>query len=272
MDTIKRGRTTLVAVMLAVIVAYAVWWRWGLQHEPDGAGVVLGDHQHAAQVDDAPINPVVPSEGSDATRAAATVPAPLPTGPSRVSVMEEHLRIGMDDPLRLPSSKEELAWFERQGYPSSAALEEAAVNVPQEWTLRFRAGTSALELARAESFALLNPARAAEAIVFLEEAATSGSIYALEALSRVHAHPSAGNPLIADAYQFAAELRGNWALAGMRGQRSPSHAYLAAVYGHRIIEEINATRVQRGLPALGVDSRPGLSDFIQRVEEAAMNR
>jgi hypothetical protein len=176
----------------------------------------------------------------------------------------------MDDPLRLPRSEEEAAWFDAHGYPSHEAFDEATKTFGEAEFFDQATSLTALNVARAEHFAIAFPGEATSAIAFLERAAASGSIYALEALSRVHANPMTGNPVTSAAYLYAAEMRGNWGLAApvMRPPLAPEQRFLAGLYAHEIIAEINRTRRATGRPELDFSPRPGLGELLREVEAA----
>ena len=176
----------------------------------------------------------------------------------------------MDDPLRLPKSDEEIAWFDAHGYPSSEAYDEASRSFGEAEFFDRSTPLTALNIARAELYATAFPGEAATAMAFLEKAAASGSTYALEALSRVHSNPTFGHPITSAAYLFAAELRGNWALASLRPQLAPDQRLLADMYAHEIIAEINRARRAAGRPELGFSPRPGLGDLRRQIEAGAL--
>lgn len=180
-----------------------------------------------------------------------------------------HDNIQMDDPLRIPGSQEEIAWLEANGYPSHEALAEASKSFGE--AAHFDASTplTALNIARAELYARTFPGEATASIAFLERAAASGSIYALEALSGVYSLPAIGHPVTSAAYAFAAELRGNWGLGAMRPALTPEQRVLADLYAHEIIAEINRQRRASGRPELGFSPRPGLGEMLRAIEAAA---
>ena len=117
----------------------------------------------------------------------------------------------------------------------------------------------------AESVAMSDPVAKARALALLRGASEAGSSYALQSLARI-AQLSERDPVKAEGYYRAALLRGDW-LVGLREipRLAPEQNYAADLRAARLIEQINRARRQRGLPALGVDLRPGAEEAFERL-------
>lgn len=186
----------------------------------------------------------------------ATVPSPKETLPA---LHREKIVLG--DALWEASTSEQAAWLNRHGYPTSqqlAAFNGAkAAQLPLDGVARSPADVTA-----AESIAMSDPSAKAQALGVLKNASESGSTYALQSLARV-ALLSEGDPVKAEGYYRAAILRGDW-LVGLREipRLSPEQNYAADLRAFRIIEQINLSRRQQGLPPLVMDVRPGASEAL----------
>ena len=117
----------------------------------------------------------------------------------------------------------------------------------------------------AESVAMSDPVAKARALALLRGASEAGSSYALQSLARI-AQLSERDPVKAEGYYRAALLRGDW-LVGLREipRLAPEQNYAADLRAARLLEQINRERRQRGLPALGVDLRPGAEEAFERL-------
>lgn len=85
----------------------------------------------------------------------------------------------------------------------------------------------------------------------------------MQSLARI-AHLSEHDPVKAEGYYRAALLRGDW-LVGLREvpRLTPEQNYAADLRAARVLEQMNRARRQRGLPALGVDLRPGAEEAFE---------
>lgn len=178
--------------------------------------------------------------------------------------------IGMSDPLQEPKSQEELQWLRRNGYPSSDALKDAMFGRASINDLVLEDGISGWELVRAEQVAAQEPHNREQAVAFLEEAASQGSIYALQSLGRVYGDPSTGNILQSEAYYKVAEMRGDWT-AHMRVrhvQPTADQDLISSLMAYQFLERMDNERRAKGLQPLISDPRPGLNAFLMAMYEA----
>jgi hypothetical protein len=179
---------------------------------------------------------------------------------------DERYVVSMGDPVLAPRSEAEVAWLRRNAYPNAAAREDAARRA-SELDFDARDGIEGIEILAAEQFARQHPDNRERAIGFINEAAASGSIYALEALARLAESPA--DPVTAEAYYRAQALRGDWnAYLRVGPELTAEQDKLAHLLAHRVLENLQEHRRQRGLPELRVDQRPGLAGFMQQVREA----
>ena len=127
---------------------------------------------------------------------------------------------------------------------------------------------SPVDVVVAESVAMSDPVAKARALALLRGASEAGSSYALQSLARI-AQLSERDPVKAEGYYRAALLRGDW-LVGLREipRLTPEQNYAADLRAARLLEQINRARWQRGLPALGVDLRPGAEEAFERLSGA----
>ena len=127
---------------------------------------------------------------------------------------------------------------------------------------------SPVDVVVAESVAMSDPVAKARALALLRGASEAGSSYALQSLARI-AQLSERDPVKAEGYYRAALLRGDW-LVGLREipRLTPEQNYAADLRAARLLEQINRARRQRGLPALGVDLRPGAEEAFERLSGA----
>lgn len=189
---------------------------------------------------------------------------------SRGSPLLDVIELG--DEVYNPTSEEEANWLNEHGYPSAAMFEYGAMNFMDAQGFDEQTPFSAASLVKAESFALRFPDQSLSVIQYLERAATNGSIYALEALSRVHAQDSsAGSNVTSAAFLRAAEMRGNWALAWLRPNLGPEESFLAELYAHQILALIDQDRASAGKMPLARSPRPGLEEFLSHVETEKNN-
>lgn len=218
-----------------------------------------------------------PSSSSAADRRSSTGASPLPPSQRTRPAPGKELLIEPGDALWAHESEEGRQWLNEHGFPSEAVLEEAsawaAVNglAGGEYFARLHRIT-ALDMAKAQAFALLHPEDSAAAIEYLELAAAGGSIQALHALAGLFGHPAHGpNPVAAAAFHRAAELRGDWTAVLFRGLvplkgLSEQERMIADLQAFNILREINQLRAEQGLLPLEPSMRPGLPDTAELME------
>lgn len=171
-------------------------------------------------------------------------------------------RIEVGDPLWEAATPEQAAWLNRHGFPTQGQL--AAFNGAQAAQLPADGrARSPVDVVVAESVAMSDPVAKARALALLRGASEAGSSYALQSLARI-AQLSERDPVKAEGYYRAALLRGDW-LVGLREmpRLAPEQNYAADLRAARLLEQINRARRQRGLPALGVDLRPGAEEAFE---------
>ncbi len=171
-------------------------------------------------------------------------------------------RIEVGDALWEAATPEQAAWLNRHGFPTQGQL--AAFNGAQAAQLPADGrARSPVDVVVAESVAMSDPVAKARALALLRGASEAGSSYALQSLARI-AQLSERDPVKAEGYYRAALLRGDW-LVGLREipRLAPEQNYAADLRAARLLEQINRARRQRGLPALGVDLRPGAEEAFE---------
>ena len=176
-------------------------------------------------------------------------------------------RIEVGDALWEAATPEQAAWLNRHGFPTQGQL--AAFNGAQAAQLPADGrARSPVDVVVAESVAMSDPVAKARALALLRGASEAGSSYALQSLARI-AQLSEHDPVKAEGYYRAALLRGDW-LVGLREipRLTPEQNYAADLRAARLLEQINRERRQRGLPALGVDLRPGAEEAFERLSGA----
>ena len=248
----RTGRA--VAICLILAVGSTAWYTWrkptDSAQQPVGSELVVGGSHGERDV------PNIAVQSAD----SAAVP-----GTPRAASNGRYI-VSMGDPFLEPRSEAEVAWLRRNAYPNAAALEDAA-RFASDFHLDKRDGIEGIEILAAEQFARQHPDNRPRAIEFLNEAAISGSIYALETLARLSVSPA--DPVMAEAYYRASALRGNWnANMRIRPDMTPDQDILANLLAHQVLENLQAQRRQRGLPDLRVDTRPGLAELLRKIKEA----
>ena len=175
-------------------------------------------------------------------------------------------RIEVGDALWEAATPQQAAWLNRHGFPTSGQL--AAFNGAQAAQLPADGrARSPVDVVVAESVAMSDPVAKARALALLRGASEAGSSYALQSLARI-AQLSERDPVKAEGYYRAALLRGDW-LVGLREmpRLAPEQNYAADLRAARLLEQINRARRQRGLPALGVDLRPGAEEAFELLSD-----
>jgi len=164
---------------------------------------------------------------------------------------------------------EDVAWMQRNGYPTRAMTEATLAARGQGATLRFSGSPDPEAILEAEQIALNDPSRQKEAIQTLSKHAQSGSVYALETMARIYQDGARPDPIRAKAFMKAAEMRGNWAagLAPLKHQLTTQQELYASVMAHQIIRNLSQQRERMRLPPLTVDTRPGLDQLIMEIDE-----
>ncbi|WP_406233477.1 hypothetical protein ACI703_19170 [Isoptericola jiangsuensis] len=173
------------------------------------------------------------------------------------------------DPLSGAKTEADVAWLQRNGYPSAEAVQDALLRRGTRGPFNQKELQDPAAILDAEQLALLDPSRRSEALDFLAASAQSGSIYALETLARIYDEGANGisDPVRGSAYRKAAEIRGSWpaGLVNGRSQLTPQQDMYATLMAHQVISNIDRNRLASGLPALGVDTRPGLDELITEI-------
>jgi len=243
-----------VAICLVVAIGVVAWFE--LRETTDSTQQSVTTE---AAVSDSQGELGLPTMASDSVSRAPGVASPRAASDVRYPV-------AMGDPFLEPKSEAEAAWLRRNAYPNAAAREDAA-KFASEFDFDKRDGIEGIEILAAEQFARQHPDNRRRALEFLNEAAISGSTYALETLARLSESPA--DPVTAEAYYRASALRGNWnAHMRVRPELSADQDMLAHLLAHQVLDNLQAQRRQRGLPELRVDQRPGLGEFLRQIKEA----
>jgi hypothetical protein len=234
---------------LLVMVGALIFWRMGKSHQ----------EQEPLETRMAMQGGIAPERGS----ARAGVPD-YPVGTAREQALPalHRERVEVGDTLWEATTPEQAAWLNRHGFPTQGQLAAfngaRAAQLPADGRAR-----SPVDVVVAESVAMSDPVAKARALALLRGASEAGSSYALQSLARI-AHLSEHDPVKAEGYYRAALLRGDW-LVGLREvpRLTPEQNYAADLRAARVLEQMNRTRRQRGLPALGVDLRPGAEEAFE---------
>lgn len=244
----------LVAIVLIAALC-VVWWQMS------GGGEANEQNQAA------PAREVVDAQHEPDDPAPPPPPSAVSSGAEKLrSVSDERYLVTMGDPILEPRSVEEVEWLRRNLFPNAAARADAA-RFASELDFDSRDGFEAIEILAAEQFARQHVGNRSKAVKFLNEAAISGSAYALEALARLSESPV--DRVTSEAYHRAAALRGNWnAHLRIRPELTADQDILASLLAHQVLENLQAGRRQRGLPQFTVDPRPGLEEFLRGIKEA----
>lgn len=242
-----KRRVLLTFLVLFLIGAAAFWKLRPSEHEEVLAGA-------SPLAEDAR-----PATNASVAHAVPATPPSSVGGRSLPALHRESIQVG--DALWEAATPEQAAWLNRNGYPTSAQLAAfngaRAAQLPSDGIAR-----SPADITMAESVAMSDPASKDQALALLKNASESGSSYALQSLARI-AQLSEGDAVKAEGYYRAATLRGDW-LVGLREvpRFSPEQNYAADLRAFRILEQINLSRRQRGLPPLAMDTRPGANEAL----------
>ncbi len=242
-----------------------------------GAGVYVAQRDAAndaveagSLADDAAAGPGEAAVGPAPSAADETPPlGPGVGGGSWNLQRDQRDQIAIGDPPYEPKNAAEVAWLNRHRYPSAAVLDAALKEPAVLSQVDRKDGISAKEIIQTEQAAIRDPGAVQEATSILNQAAASGSTYALHALGLVYSHPHVNSPAQAEAYFRAMGLLGDWnSHLRVKTPLSAQDDMLASIMAHQVVANLNRLRRQNGLPPLGNDPRPGLDDFLSRVNEA----
>lgn len=173
--------------------------------------------------------------------------------------------IQVGDPMY--TTQADADWLNRNFFPSTEDMRGVG-EFSSLSEMTFSGSPTPQKLASAETAAMTRPDLVESAQRYLNHAAVSGSLFALEALARIHGHPSNPNYIASEAYYRAAEMRGNWTLAARDPRALPTEQQVVArLMAHQIISNIESERNRRGLPPLRPDYRPGLSQAMSAIRE-----
>ena len=189
--------------------------------------------------------PSLRSTDVTASRNKVDQPTTAPVSVSAVPVhgnRESSPKIG--DPLSGAKTQADVAWLQRNGYPSAEMAQQVMTQRGAGAQLDQSRLIDPLAILSAEQLALFDPARRQEALDFLARSAQAGSIYALETLSRIYQGSDLFDPIRATAYMKAAEIRGNWAagLALGKTELSAQQRMYATLMAHQIIQNLQRAR------------------------------
>ena len=275
-------------LLVAGLLASLFWFTMNRSTEPDELLVLAASEQTGSAGSSAAVDQrSAPGAGPSAT-------APAPASRRARPAPARELRIEPGDPLAPDASPEELNWLNQHRFPSEEILQEAPA-----WAWSVMDGATgaqyfhdlrritALDISKAQSFALIHPEYSPAAIDYLMRAAADGSIYALHALSGIFGFDRRGqdparnwDPFAAVAFHRAAELRGDWSAVLARGllptgALSEEARMLADWHAYNILRELDELRAAQALPPLQQSLRPGLpsrSELEQGLEEIAQHR
>lgn len=202
------------------------------------------------------------------THIATPSAQPPGTTQSAVAPAMQARRFHIGDTHYSVESMADVDWLERNLYPTDDEI-DAASQYLRDGTPRDLDGSlSPALVARAEVAAWSNPGLRELAIGRLEEAATSGSIYALRALQRIYTAPALRDVVKSEMYGHIAWMRGDWSSMTADDLNGPDRMR-AELGAQRWLVEADARRRLRGLPPLGRDPKPGVVEWDAHVEQAA---
>ena len=176
----------------------------------------------------------------------------LPTPQSHPSDGPPARLIRIGDPMYGVRTQAEADWLNRNRFPvrePGLGLSPTAADLEGPLT--------AEAIGRAELAAMLRPELRDRALARLRQAAEDGSISALRALSQAYEFRRR-DVVMADAYERAAEMRGDWNPRIATYDLDSLQAMASQVLAHRILHDIDQARRRRGLAPLVRDERPGL--------------
>lgn len=250
----SRKRWLPTAIVVLILSGLLAFYFYG-QHTHNGAAVADGLSEQTSRtllVVDADTHSSIEHAGS----------SPLAAQPFRHEV-----RIG--DPLFEPKTQEEADWLNRQSFPSHEEMVQAAEGNTDPQLLDIHRGVNPTAIINAERIAIGQPEMRDRAIDYLIQAASQGSIYALQALGRVYSSPDIGNPIRSEAYYRAAEMRGDWN-SGLRikAPLNNEQSYVAGLLAHQALSQIDSERARRNLGPLRPDPRPGLDSLLRNFADS----
>src|SRR5690606_14735395 len=128
-------------------------------------------------------------------------------------------------------------------------------------------GVSPTEVVHASIMSVMDDDSRKRALEFLNAAAVSGSIYALETMGSIYSPGMLDKPIKSEAYYEAAEMLGHWNLAYRVTPPLPTDdRVLAAPLAQQILNNIERDRRNRGLPPLQRTVRPGLNERLLEIQ------
>lgn len=171
----------------------------------------------------------------------------------------------------LASNLQDAVWLRSHGYPASAQLREYNLMPLGELESLARAGDLVAKVIAGIKLTLAykNP----DGLHMLRQAAIEGSVYALSSLSSVYAAPGPyHDPVLAEAYRRLALTRGDYAVAELPRSENMSRLDFARaeVEYLGLAREYAQARIERNLPPLSTEIRPGLDEYLNRLRESTL--
>lgn len=165
------------------------------------------------------------------------------------------------DPIHDGLDAEQIAWRTRTGFPTSADLDASKVPIRREELI---GPVTPSRVHQAQFLGVVSAADRPYVVEYLERAAAGGSLYALDALGNLYAHPRANDPVMADAYYGVGIMLGNWirVLGPSTYGLSDTQQQEARLTSLAILARLNRLRAASGLPPLQYDPAPGLDDLL----------
>lgn len=162
------------------------------------------------------------------------------------------------------NSLEEARWLRVNGYPTFKQLVEYQKLSPYELEQKAKDGDIvAKAMLGLKLSASPNPEQGIDLLV---EASIEGSVFSLNVLSDIYGDNSRlKNPVLAEAYTRAAQLRGDYAIAHKPGRSLNTVDYvLSNLHAQMIIDNLNESRVRSGLRPFTYHPRPGARQAYER--------
>jgi len=157
-------------------------------------------------------------------------------------------------------SPNEMEWLLRNGIPPASFSGRGGEFSDTIDSINPDDGIDIYEIDRLKSFALSrNSEVRRRALAMLHQSAMLGSIGALDAISNAYAWGPDSNAMLAEAYALVAWSRGDWLSSSARpvGSMGAEDRATSTLQASRILEALNQSRMQMGLPPLQADRRPG---------------
>ena len=259
MERLSVNRRLIFAVVACAMIAIGAWWV---------SRIKQSDAHSGARHVDASVTQLPPHAAENGAMGNGRAPAVLAAWARMHFAFsqrtpQESIRAG--DLALGAETQEQADWLNRNMFPTHRHILSTNGSSGKEPLPHDLVPRTVQDILNAESVAMMDPARNADAKAVLNNGAMMGSAFALQALSRVAGNE--GRSIHAAAYLRAAYLRGDWATnLPMRGSTNIQRNYEIDLTAYQVIQGLNAMRSKRGLPPLSPDVRPGIDEAMKFLE------